>query len=194
MPTNGLAIPVFILMCLAIPAVPAAQERETRPEDPFFTRQSELRDRLKSASGDAESRAIHEQLRKLSEERRAANPPKEPRPAETDAHQRRMEREIRKDPYHWEMSQLQQAMGSARSEEERESLRKRMADLRAKRAAAQEAELTPQQKAERADRERKMALVRTEAASLRESLSAARTPAERKAILQRIREIHEKHR
>lgn len=153
-----------------------------------------LMEQFINAKTDKQRKEIHEQIRQAKVQYRAANPPKELTPAEIEARRQKMEEKLRKDPYRWEMFQLRQSMGNAKTREEQESYRTKMQALMAKHAAEAEAKLTPEQRAEAQARQEKNVQMHVELKPLIEQLHTATTDESRKNIRARMREIFKKYR
>lgn len=149
-----------------------------------------VRERLKSARTPEERRGIMEQAR---QSRKSAVPSAPAKAADPAERRRRMEEKLKNDPERLKEFRLRESLRDAGTPEARESIRKQLEQLRAGRAAAAEAALTPEQKAARAKRETDIKAMQTELAPLKERLSSASSEAEKTSIRDAMRQVREKY-
>lgn len=148
------------------------------------------RERLKAAATPEARKAVIEEMRKTS---RGAAQAKPETPAQAGARHQKREEALKKDPERWQMYQLRQALRSASTDQERENIRRQLAGLSAKRAAAAETAQTPEQRAARARREADREALQRELAPLRERLHTAGSAAERDSLREAIRQVSKKY-
>ncbi|HAT73283.1 MAG TPA: hypothetical protein DCS63_10760 [Elusimicrobia bacterium] len=123
-----------------------------------------------------------------------ASRPKNAVPAVSEAERRqRMETRLKDDPERLREYRLRESMREAKTPEARDAIRSQLAELRARRAAAAEAALTPEQKAARASREADVKTMRAELNPLNERLAAAKTETERDSVRASMRQVREKY-
>ena len=163
-------------------------------QDPYHQQMSGLMDELKNAKTPEQRKEIQGRMEQARKDYRAAHPVKELTPAEKAANQQKMEAELKKDPYRWQMYQLQQSMRNAKTPQERQTLQAQMKDLSSKHAAEEEAKLTPAQRAAAQARKEKNVQMQAEMKPLEERLRAAKTPEEKKAIHAQMQDIFKKYR
>lgn len=163
-------------------------------QDAYRQQMRSLMEELRNAKTDEARRSIYGRVRQAREQYRAAHPPKELTPAERDAQRQKMEETLKKDPFQWQLYQLRQSIGNAKTNEEREGLRAQMQALREKHAAEAEAKLTPEQRAERQARAEKNTRMQAELKPILERSHSATSIEERKTIRAQMREIFEKYR
>ena len=152
-----------------------------------------LMEGLEHASAE-QRKEIPVQMRKVSEEYRAANPPKELAREEIEARKQQMEEMLKKDPYQWDMYQLQQSMAKAKSQEERGGYHSRIQALAAKHTVEEDYKFTPEQRAEAQMRQEKNTRLRAELKPLLEQLHTAHVSTDRKAIHAQVLTALEKYR
>jgi len=177
---------IFKVMALLMIAAAAAPIGAMAADD------AALREQLKSASTPAERKAVMERIRQSRGHGAAAARTPET-PADAAARKGKVEQRLKNDPDRLQEYRLRETLHNAKTEGERDAIRKQMDALRAKRAAAAEAALTPAQKAARAERAAKMEAMRAETRPLMESLHSAKTDAERSSIRAAISEIRKKY-
>ena len=151
-------------------------------------------DELRAAKTPEQRKEIQGRLDQARQAYRAAHPVKELTPAEKEARKQNMEAELKKDPYRWQIYQLQQSIRSARTPQERQPYQAQMKELRDKHAAEQEAKLTPGQRAAAQARKQKNEQMQAELKPLHEQLRAAKTPETRKAVHAQMEEVYKKYR
>lgn len=144
--------------------------------------------RIKNAANREEKDALNAQLRSLLEER------SQKIAQERETRKAAQLEELKKDPYRLELFQLQEGMRNAKTPEERETIKKKMSDLRARRSAEEEARLSPEERATRAEKAKRGETLDAETKPLYESLKAAKTEEERRVLLEKIKTVREKYR
>lgn len=164
------------------------------PQDAYQQKIKALMAELRNAKTTEQRSEISKRLLAAREEYRAAHPVIELTPAEKEARRLKMEENLKKDPYRWQLYQLHQSMMKAKTEEERKPLQAQLRELEAKHAAEAEAKLTPEQKAARQARQEKNEKMRAELKPLTDQLRSAKTDEARKSIQAQMQEIYKKYR
>jgi len=176
------------------PAGTAQHVNLNNPQDPYHQQMTGLMEELKNAKTPEQRKEIQGRMEQARKDYRAAHPVKEPTAAEKAANQQKLEEMLKKDPYRWQMYQLQQSMRSAKTPQERQTLQAQLKDLQAKHAAEAEAKLTPAQKAAAQARKEKNAQMQAEMKPLEDQMRAAKTPEAKKAVRAQMQEIFKKYR
>lgn len=163
------------------------------PQESYLKRMAGLLEELKHVNDAAQRKQIARQMRQVSEDYRAANPPKELTPIEIETRSRQVEEMLKQDPFRWEIFQLHQARARAATPEERDSYQERIQALVYKHAAEEESKLTPEQRYVARVRREKNAQMRFELNPLLRQLHGARTVGERGALHAQILVVLEKY-
>ena len=165
----------------------------SRPQDLYQQQMMGLMTELKSAKTSEQRKEIQGRIDQARQAYRAAHPVKEPTAAEKAANQQKLEEMLKKDPYRWQLYQLQQSMRSAKTPQERQTCQAQLRNLQAKHAAEAEAKLTPAQRAAAQARKEKNAQMQAEMKPLKYQMRTAKTPEEKKAVRAQMQELFKKY-
>jgi hypothetical protein len=163
-------------------------------QDTYLKRMISLMGDLNHAKTAEHRKEIPEQMRQISEEYRAANPPKELTPADMEARRQKIEVLLKKDSYRWEIYQLHQSIVKAENQEDRRNYHVRMQSLKSKHAAEEEVKLTPEQRTAAQASQAKNIQIRSELKPLLKQRHGAKTSSERKTLDAQIIGILKKYR
>ncbi len=163
-------------------------------QDPYRQQMQGLMEEMRGATTKEQRDAVQVKMKQARDTYQAAHPVKELTAAEKAEQKQKMEEMLKKDPFRWQMYQLQQSMSAAKTQAERDTIRTQMQTLRTQHEAEEEAKLTPEQKAERAARAAKNAQMQAELKPIMEQMRSAKTEAERKAIHDQMQEVMKKYR
>jgi len=164
-----------------------------RRQDPYRQQMSALMDELRAAKTPEQRKEIQGRMAQARQAYRVAHPVKELTPAEKAARQEQLEAGLKKDPYRWQVYQLQQSMLKAKTQQERQTYQEQIKNLQVRHAAEEEAKLTPEQRAAVQARKEKNAQMQAELKPLNEQLRAAKTTAERKEVQERMQAVLKKY-
>ncbi|OGS10584.1 MAG: hypothetical protein A2234_05960 [Elusimicrobia bacterium RIFOXYA2_FULL_58_8] len=163
-------------------------------QDPYRQMMRGFAEERRNAKTQEERDAVQAKIKSARAQYRPARPVKGVIPAGKKEQRRNMEGRLKKNPFRLEISQLEQSMAEAKTDEEREIFRAKIQDLQVKYAAEEEAKLTPEQKVARAERAAKNSKMREELAPLMENMRSAKTEEDRNTIRSQMREIRKKYR
>ena len=153
----------------------------------------DLMKKLKNTKTVEERKAVRVQMKQTREQYQTSHPIKELTVAEKDAQHQKTEETYKTNPFQWQMYQLRQSMVNAKTQDDQETIRAKIQNLRAQYKAEKEAKLTPEQKGIRQARQEKNTQMQTELKTYRIQMRAAKNEDERKTIRAQIKEILKKY-